>query len=498
MNANNKTNNAKKISSKTQKEIRSARNTIKTSKKTGVPALVSNSKVPTLQIPSDMRIAGSIALPVTFPACRWASEFSQKHSAVANPFAITVSDFGAAPSADPMLSANESLSFLFRSPERNSIIYLQNTAGALFSYTGRLIGGGGSAPSSSATYLTLPNVSRQLSFTQFVASTPFQPHGPILFPGSVTGSNGRFVWCNINDSLDVTTTVSNTGVVEFGGDYYGPNGLVPGYTEIQTPILTTGVPSVINIKPSGFQAGYYSVSILTPIANAVTVTARVSGGGAVFAHLPLPGYASNYTAAEGCRILGASMMLTNTAPMLNLGGTVTAVQTDVGDDWQDFVSATSSLSLISRLSDSKTLNTSHGMYGFLKPTDPTDFNYQSHLKVNAAGVIIDSSYPIDLPGSFMVMCVNVPGGGAGAAGYYTVNASVEYLTEDVWRHTDVPNCSADEYRRALIQLKYIDQFHENPLHVKEIWESIKKGASTVAGAALKYGPTALKLAALLL
>jgi hypothetical protein len=466
-------------------------------------AAATNAKImQAMRINSLEAIAGSIALPVSFPAIRWSSEFSQKRSATASPFAVTSANFGSAGTTYPQLAPLETAAFLFRQPERNAILYQQNVAGALKGYTATMSDPQGGAPNNVIVLDGIPGELYPIIPTQFNSAQPYSPHGPILFPGSCKRSLGRFIWCDTCDELQVTVvSILSAGTVTPTMDYFGPDGLVIGFSSLFATTLVVGTPEILTLKAAGSPAGYYALHLSGTSATSgfswQVYNYNLGGIGSCFAHLALPGLSSNYQAVAGCRILGTSLMYTNTAAAIQLGGTVAMTQTNADDSWLSYVNTTSVLSLISKETDSKTLNTTNGMYGFLKPTDPTDFDYKTHTKLGPTGSIIDSYYPIDEQGSFIAQAVLVPAV-AGAAGYYTVNNNVEYLTEDVWRATSPALASVRDFSVALDRIKNIDPFHENPLHLSEIWNGLKNAVSGVSQAVMKYGPNAMKIASLLL
>jgi hypothetical protein len=183
-------------------------------------------------------------------------------------------------------------------------------------------------------------------------------------------------------------------------------------------------------------------------------------------------------------------MFTNTAAELNLGGTIAAVQTGEADHWLDYLSTGGVLGTISKQIDSKIMNMSNGMYGFLKPTGPEDFHYKEDIDLNASGIMVDSTYSIDKPGSFLIMCPNCPTA-AGCSGYYTISYAIEYITPDPWREVEYATVNEIEFGNALNQIRLLPQFHENPLHLSDLWEGIKSVGSTILNGVKEYGPMVL-------
>jgi hypothetical protein len=284
-------------------------------------------------------------------------------------------------------------------------------------------------------------------------------------------------------------------------------------------VLTSSASQTINITvPAGYAsvtaAGYYAPRfvILSPNAAVGTVAVvtvtnlRVEDvvqsatyGTSHFCHQTVPYLSSNAGSTRGIRMAGLSLMYTNTSAEIQLGGTISAYQSGTDDNWQNYIAANqqSSLQLVSSAQDSVTLNASRGMYGFMKPTDERDFEFKDDLIVDASGNITDTSFSLDSNDSFIVMVINNPNP-AGASGYYTFRYAIEYLTADPWRSTGVSMIDEALSSQAIARIRDIPQFYENATHWSDIFNKVKSVVSSVASAAVKYGPWLLKGAAMLI
>jgi hypothetical protein len=442
-------------------------------------------------------IALSLAVPGVREAYRWSSAFSVKRTAAAKPFEIVTPAFGQATGNYPQLGLSEAVGILFRNPLRTTIIYDQNPSVVTKTYGVYMRGGAGASPATAQSFIL--NVGdRRYVTTPYAVSTgsTFSPHGPVLYAGACTGSNGRFLWCDKGDTYVINATLNFTAQLTVGVDYFGSQGLVTSYKEtVQT--FTSGTPANITLKDVTDGAGYYSVYLIdSGLSSNITLTINsltISGNGSSLGHRALPGFGTNFAAQLGTRILGQSLMFTNTAPMLNLGGTVCGFQAGDSEHWLDYISTTSTFSQCSKVADSVSMNASKGMYGFMKPIQPSDFEFQNYVDLDSSGAIEDCYYPIDDVKSFLVVVLTIPVA-AGCAGYFTSRYSIEYLTEDTWRETEYSTVPEQAYSEALNLLRRIDQFHENPLHWSDIWNGIKKAVSTVARAVTTYGPMAMNIA----
>jgi hypothetical protein len=247
-----------------------------------------------------------------------------------------------------------------------------------------------------------------------------------------------------------------------------------------------GVQQTTTLYAPGGEYGYYGLHMKSNVTTTLAFAMSNTVYSDCFCHLPLANFSLNYQSVIGARILGSSLMFTNTAAVLNLGGEISGYQTAQNEQWMNYVNTNSVFSLVSSLPDAETKNMSQGMFGFIKPTQTEDFDYKTHLVLDIAGNIISSSYPIDAPGSFLVMVGNCTTP-AGCLGYTTMCNSIEYLTKDVWRETDYARTSEADYQAALNVIKTLEQFHENPLHLSELWSGIKKAVGDIAGGFIKYG-----------
>jgi len=453
--------------------------------------------------PIMMDILLGLTVPKEYPVVRWSSMFSQKASALANPFSVIVSSWGQASQTNNMLAVTDSLACLFRCPERHSIIYSQSTL--LKSYNVYFAGGAGGVPATTAT-LVLPANSPKTAMSVYASATStYAPHGSTLYAGSVSGSEQRFLWCDAYDTYSVTVTPTFTGNLQMISDtYYTGSGYVnAGLGQIFA--VTTGTPFVAIVKNSSggtpnLTPGYYGLAFACPAGGSITLTSGViSGTGASFGHRAIPNFDVNAASCEGTRILAASLMYTNTAAQLNLGGDIVMTQTDKGDNWMNYIS-TDLFTTVANLSSSHPMNLSHGGYGWLRPTETADFEYKTHLEYDSAGRLRDSAYPIDEQGSFMIMVTSCPDP-LGAIGYYTIAPGIEYLTNDTYRDVEFASVHYRVYEEAINYLKCLQQFNENPLHISDLWREIKNTISGAIKGFIDYGlpvaKTALSIAALM-
>jgi len=95
--------------------------------------------------------------------------------------------------------------------------------------------------------------------------------------------------------------------------------------------------------------------------------------------------------------------------------------------------------------------------------------------------------PIQPPGGWLIVSATVPA----VAGVYPGGLAnvvcfwhLEYTTLDTWVQRSESNLSTFAFLEAMDQLRYLPQFHENPLH----WSDIARFVSNIGKTALKVGP----------
>lgn len=426
---------------------------------------------------------------------RWSSEYSQQDTALAKPFEIVTADWGSSvPDPGDQIKGSQFLTILKRVPECASIVYFQNSANALKLYQVSTVRNDGTV-GTTQDFLAgnvLRAASEQRVKTIYADSVGnFAPHGSRLYAGSVQGSPSRLLWCDLSDvyTMDMASIpgCSLNVVVE----RYNEDGFVENAATIPV-VLAPAVPQTVTIKAAGSVAGYYGFRLAnrtTTDAEFTMTTLQIQGASSCFGHRPLPGFNSNILRQQGVRVMGATLMYTNTANFLDLGGSISSVQYGEQDDWFDLIVANTQTVIQSKAgSDTRTIR--EGQHGFLKPTQPSDFLFKSWVEINEAGVLVDSNYPLDNQGAFIAMCGNVSSQD-GAQGYFTIAFALEYLSTDTWADRGVSEFPPEVYAHALNHLKRIPQFHSNPVHLKDIWNSIKNAARKVGGFLIRNGPAIL-------
>lgn len=450
-------------------------------------------------IPDYERVAAALAVPTLNDPVRWSSEFSSAPTAIASPWAIIPAGWNSAGNTTINIPNTDTFGMIFRSAERAAIIYDSNSSAAAMNY--QIYGSTSTsdenptAPATSWNVLVgVTDYNAQYLHTPYAKSTySYSPHGSTLFAGADGVSPGRYFWLDGNTGLYATTVTQYTNVPEFILDLWTPDGIV---SDVYTVVGTTGTANT-TLKTPGTAPGYYSVRIKNQTSSGagyITIQMHITdSGGPICCHRCIPGYDTNVASVNGIRVSAAALMYTNEAADLYKQGKISGFQSPQGTHWTDYVRSGGAFNNVAGSQGSVTTIVSKGMYGFLKPTKPNDFDIQTYIEVDN-GVIVDSFYPLDHQSAFIVMYAQVTTS-QGQDGYWTISYGLEYQTTDVWRAIMYPTMEKEVFDRALEFLKYLPQFHENPLHFSDIWGAIKKGAKSILKGVVKYGPDVIKVAA---
>jgi len=436
-----------------------------------------------------------IALYLTSPgeddikAFRVSSAYNNQPTALATPFRIVTLDAGLTAAANgPYFAANQGLMCLFRGVECSAIVYNQNASSTNKTYSPvvKLQNGTialGVANGGSAYSLNISGESFVEVITPYAKSlTAYAPHGPILYAGSVQGTTQRFLWVDAFDIMTINAGAGFTGNISYYLDRYDQNGLTKAVKKV-TVAYAGGIAILTTLKANNESAGYYALRINNDDAADVVFPINdinIGGGGACMAHLTLPDLDSNLLTESGVRVTALSMMYTNTSTLLELGGNISGYQFGTKDDWLDLL-VTDVSSLLQKKKGSFTRDIRKGLHGFLKPTQPSDFDFKSYTEVNSSGIVVDSAYPLDDRGAFIAMAFSLPGNGAGNEALLTFRYGIEILSSNTWFDLEVSDVPEEAFKAALVRIRDVEPFHENPVHLRDIWEKIKSGASKAFG-----------------
>jgi len=320
--------------------------------------------------------------------------------------------------------------------------------------------------------------------------TDYAPHGPTLYAGDDGETLRRYFWVDAGSSINWNIVAST-----FSGFTCDLIDLVVWRYNGGAPVLVQSIPGSsatvwtdsMSVSKSDYYAIGYKIEFdVTFVDQTYTVGLSIQSTGPVMCHRALPNLESNFASALSIRVLGASLKCTNQASPLNRQGKITGFEVPEGIHWTDYLLETGAFGPLSRSQGAYTIPAQRGLYGFLKPSKPDDFNFISHIDTSN-GVVVDCSYPLKPKSSYLAIYSSISDP-SGLDLYWTAAWSIEYLTSDVWREISASTISPESCMKALEMLRGAQQWHENPKHLSEIWNAIKNTAKKVIGGITKYGP----------
>ncbi len=412
---------------------------------------------------------------------------------------------GASLSGRPFV-ATESMAIAKRNPLAAIIAYDANSGNQTFTYqwTGsytdathtKLVG-------PTMTYFLPATSSTPISLVTATPTTTYAPHGQLVFAGADNVSTRRYFFCNAPDTVAFalknntasTLTVNvnvwviqeETGPRFLGSATSGSLAASGVYNYSAIPLAGYGdtpgeyISYELEVTNTGVQASNYQVQV-----SAFTVTSNSY----CFCHLPNPGLLDAIGVVKGVRINGMTMEFSNRASTLGLQGSCYGVQYAGSKPWQSIVG---DLDGIAQAVDSVESPAATGLYGYAKTIDRNDFRMMEYFRVEG-GVVYDSFWPIVTDRDYLVIYVKINNTADAQNGFWTFQNSIEIRTESQMFDVSVAPYDSSMEELARSELAYMDQWFENPLHLRDIINGVRKLVGDVANKVVKYGPSLLKAA----
>jgi len=304
------------------------------------------------------------------------------------------------------------------------------------------------------------------------------PHGSTLYCGEHEGRLGIFM--NYEETITFTGGSAAYQLVV----YY----LSGQRWQLVTVISSSGTPAVAayaNTAGSSI-SGYYAFEIAqvvsTSAESTISAVLTTSANQDVWGFAPIPNVNNKATSFTGIRVNAASCLMSCTASDLNANGTIVAAQFNSSYDWARTMNAgfDNILADISSTSSNYAGPAKNGCYGFLKPSNAADFDFQMPFMVDATSEAVTSyNFKIVSPSPMMWFVFQT---GLTSSSYpgsefqVTQHWGVEFTTYDPWYEKLPCYLSASVFEQAMTALSQIQQFHENKVHWKDILAQIKKFA----------------------
>lgn len=293
-------------------------------------------------------------------------------------------------------------------------------------------------------------------------------HGDTLYPGKEGDGTRTYVWITQGSSLSVLCNISCT----ISAYRYSRLGVIESFYTSNYSASASYAP----IISSAATDGYYGLDIYNTVAAApisFTGTFRVTylENSTHWAHLCLKDFPQSEAKVSATRHYASSIMLSNYSAPIYRQGKIAAYQIPQGRAWWDFIGYDNTAS--ARMSYG--VDAVNGYYGFLKPTQQFDFNYIENCEC-VDGAVVVSWFNLDTPSDFLT-CVCQVTDPTNISMYWTQCSAIEYRTDDQWRVQELPRIGGQAVEVARTLVSRLDQHHENPLHLDDIINFVKKAAT---------------------
>lgn len=442
----------------------------------------------TLDTGSEMSgIVAATCLPDRYPPVRVRDSYSTKPVAVAKPVQEIKINWSNAGVGD--IPTTDMVLFLFRNAARHFIFYDSNPANSTYLYNWvsanddpnptQFVTAAGGTPTSLGIHEVEP--------TAATAGSPYAPHGPILFAGEAEGH--QYMWIDQGGGLVLTPNVTGTNndnnvTFEVFQWVDGRRKLAYSAQVANAPITTFSTGTVLD-------KGYYNIvlthTVGTDVINYVTVASSNGGGPAgVWCHRPAAGFVTNLGKIQSYAITAASLLWRNTASYQNAQGSFGATQVGKGVGWESVAAQGGYSGIASAYSNQwNSRFAAKGEYAFMKPEDAEDFAMNADVEQGTT-TWSACTFPLDERSSFLVFAASVTDS-AGRDTTVRLASHIQYETNDSWSDIRPPSSIRQDWENAMAALCSMEQFYENPTHIKEILASIGK-----------YGRVAVDIAGYLL
>lgn len=427
-------------------------------------------------------ICASLALPDELQPVRVSDTYTTNPTAVAKVNTdIKVNWSGATSGTVP---GEDVLAFMFRDPLRWLVVYDPNTSGLSYRYN--WVQAKHHQVFSGPMGTEWPVL---VSAATLDPTSQWAPHGQTIFAGDADGYG--YMWVD----ADVDIVVTDVGTAEPGILYIWEFSQGQrNYYDFQPFAGNTS----ITYTPTS--SGYFGLSILFPGANhAVSIYTGDAVGQPVFRHIAVPDVENNLQRVQAMVMSASSLLWRNTASYDNAQGDVGAVIIGPSIEWWTLATngAMSYNGLASLFPNGwKSFFAAKGLYTWLKPSDEEDIEFKSENKSYPAGVWSYARFNLRSTSKFAACAMSVSND-AGRDTVLRCAAHIQYETNDCWADTREPEANVDDWLTAVKMLSRVPNITENPVHVKDILNSIGKVGLFVNNIQTRLAPIAGAAASLI-
>lgn len=349
--------------------------------------------------------------------------------------------------------ASTFLIYTFRQLLRAAVILRRTTAS--FDYNAVWSTG------STTTYTGPTNIAMHpLPIAYLACSSTGAPHGPELFTGSIRNySEQAFIWVGVGDTITITPSASATFVIDI--DRVPNPDSKAAMTEKVTQLAWSSESAAKTYTATTSTFGYMTLLYSSTPGATLSVKLTVAAGD-VLCHIPVPNALSHTLWLNDVRMLGASLLMSNTSEKLVKNGTSHAITVQ---DARPFYT----------LKGPNTISTEYGnwqypaedgIYSWLKPSAGA-FDFNCVVETNSTGVVTDTNFALDSGCYYNAHSITVTN--TGGLNFMTaLHWNLEFNTNDPWAQLDYCDISVETVDKVLQLASRHPSFTHNPIHVKDI------------------------------
>jgi len=429
-----------------------------------------------------------IMLPSQRPKCRYADQFAATPTAPSAPWKQITT-----PWSDAVDTMNI---FVFRDVLCACIFNDPNTSARAYQYNLELLDnedatGLINAPPSQAAIIKFNTPDSVLPLHgPRAAADPlysFAPHGEFLAAASVTQQDFRAFW--MDAGATATITVDNQSgapatLTLILDRHTKTEGLQEQFEDQMSPgAIADGGEATWSVTVT--EEGYYAFKLGSDIDGNYIVSLSIHGNGPVWCHQSINKFWTKAQWIGSTRIKGAAVQYTNTAAPTYRAGQCAQFQVPSQYDWRNLKTYDD----VVKLNGVVPREVKDGAYSYLKPKSDKDFEPVTLVTLNPYDEVMDGFFELRDRGDFLVIALSIPQQTAGApspkSGYYKIYHSLEFQSSDPWADLDLPTALPDDWKQALLLIKFAQQHFENPTHFKDVMRELTKGIA-------KYAPHVIK------
>lgn len=446
-------------------------------------------------------VAGMIADPSDFKVVRKSGTYNTTATCVARPY--TIKDVSWTPeTAQPdqtsiAIPQTDWVAVIFRNPCRAYVVFALYPATS-WKYKLVLNPISEAGESTSAVYQQLIGVNMQdelwFMWAFADATNTSNPHGQYLYAGE--DDNHRYIWVDGDGGTIVFNfnwSVASTVAAQYKAYIYlWDSGMRRLLTTADSGAIGSTAINVTLNSPNSY-SGYYSFTVENTGTVSATVSLDITSTNTYHSweHHNVQNFSGNRNNTHKTAVYAASALVQNKASANNRQGKIAGVQGAGDSDWWGYyvrgAGTTGVYSLIVSEPTSRQFPLETGLYGFLKPSGPKDMDWLNpYATFGSSTAIEDICFPMQ-GYDYLVVAASCSTNAAADLSL-TVTHALEYQTRNIWLEAIPPSMPPDDWEAGVIAIVSMEQFYENPIHWRKIFQTIGKISKVAAPIITKFVP----------